>query len=49
MGSALVVSGAISQAAGWQSAWLACAVLTLVAGAALFALRERFTEAAIHR
>jgi MFS family permease len=49
MGSALVLSGAISQAAGWQSAWLACAVLTLVAGAALFALRERFTEAAIYR
>jgi len=46
MGSALVVSGAISKSAGWQSAWLACAALTLAAGAALFVLRERFTEAA---
>ena len=49
MGSALVVSGAISQTAGWESAWLACAALTLVAGVALFALRERFTEAARYR
>jgi MFS family permease len=45
MGSALVVSGAISQAAGWPSAWLACAALTLVAALALFALRERFVRA----
>src|SRR5437588_9168543 len=42
MGSALVVSGAISKAAGWESAWLACAALTLVAGGALFLSRERF-------
>ena len=44
MGSALVVSGAISKAAGWESAWLACAALTLVAGGALFLSRERFAR-----
>ena len=44
MGSALVVSGAISQGAGWPSAWLACAALTLIAALALFALRERFAR-----
>jgi predicted MFS family arabinose efflux permease len=49
MGSALVVSGAISEAAGWQSAWLACAALTLIAAGALYVLRERFTVAAKYR
>jgi len=49
MGSALVVSGAISKSASWQSAWLACATLTLAAAAALFVLRERFTVAARYR
>ena len=49
MGSALVVSGVISEAAGWQSAWLACAALTLVAASALYVLRERFTVAAKYR
>ena len=44
MGSALVVSGAISKAAGWHSAWLACAALTLAAGGALFLSRERFAR-----
>ena len=42
MGSALVLCGLISKAAGWNAAWLGGAVLTLVAAAALFALRERF-------
>ena len=44
MGSALVVSGAISKAAGWHSAWLACAALTLAASGALFLSRERFAR-----
>jgi MFS family permease len=43
MGSALVVSGAISERLGWPSAWLGCAALTLIAALALSALRERFT------
>ena len=42
LGSALVLSGLISKASSWQVAWLACAALTLVAAAALFALRGRF-------
>jgi len=46
MGSALVVSGLISKAAGWNAAWLASAALTLVAAAALFTLRERFVSRA---
>jgi MFS family permease len=45
MGSALVVSGLISKVAGWHAAWLLGAALTLVAAAALFALRERFQKA----
>ena len=45
MGSALVLSGAISKAVGWHSAWLACAALTLIAGGALFLWRERFAPA----
>jgi MFS family permease len=42
LGSALVLSGLISKAIGWQGAWLAAAVLTLAAAAALWALRPRF-------
>jgi hypothetical protein len=42
MGSALALSGAISNAHGWQTPWLACATLTLVAAGALSALRQRF-------
>jgi len=45
MGSALVVSGAISNAAGWESAWLGGAVLTAAAAAALHFLRQRFAAA----
>src|SRR5205814_7404420 len=45
MGSALVVSGLISKAAGWHAAWLAGAALTLAAAVGLFALRERFQNA----
>jgi MFS family permease len=45
LGSALVLSGHISKAAGWPAAWLACAGLTVVAAVALFALRERFSRA----
>ena len=46
LGSALALSGAISKAAGWPSAWLACAALTALAAAALHLLRPRFAEAA---
>lgn len=42
MGSALVLCGSISKVAGWNAAWLGGAILTLVAAAALFGLRERF-------
>ena len=42
MGSALLLSGFISKAAGWETVWLAFAVLTAAAAAALFALRQRF-------
>ena len=45
MGSALVLSGLISKAAGWHAAWLACAAVTLAAAAALYALRKRFVSA----
>ena len=46
MGSALVLSGLISKLAGWSSAWLACALLTLAAAVALAALRQHFARAA---
>jgi MFS family permease len=46
MGSALVLSGLISKVAGWPSAWLACALLTLAAAVALAALRQHFARAA---
>jgi MFS family permease len=42
LGSALVLSGLISKAWGWQVPWLAAAGLTLVAAAALWVLRPRF-------
>jgi MFS family permease len=45
LGSALVLSGLVAKAVGWPAAWLGCAALTLVAAAALFALRERFRRA----
>jgi MFS family permease len=41
MGSALVLSGLVAQAHGWESAWLACALLTLGAAVAMFAFRPR--------
>ena len=46
MGSALVLCGLISKAAGWPVAWLAGAGLALVAAAALFVLREHFVSRA---
>lgn len=45
MGSALVLCGLISKAAGWNAAWLGGAALTLAAAIALFLLRERFQKA----
>jgi len=36
MGSALVLSGTLSRAAGWEAAWLAFALLVGIAAAALF-------------
>ena len=41
LGSALVLSGLISKAAGWHAAWLAAALLCAAAAIALFALRTR--------
>jgi len=45
LGSALVLSGLVAKAVGWPAACLGCAALTLVAAAALFALREQFSRA----
>jgi MFS family permease len=42
MGSALYLSGLLRDAGGWQSAWLAYAVLLAAAAAALFAARGWF-------
>ena len=44
MGSALVLCGFISKAAGWPVAWLSGAGLTLAAAAALVAFREKFAR-----
>ena len=44
MGSALVLSGLVSKAAGWEGAWLAAAALVAIAAAALFLLRDRFVR-----
>jgi len=44
MGSALALSGIVSQALGWPAAWLGCAALTLAAAAALSAARQRFVN-----
>jgi len=44
MGSALVLSGLISELAGWQGAWLALAALVALAAVALFALRQEFSR-----
>jgi MFS family permease len=44
LGSALALSGAISKAAGWPSARLAGAALTLAAAVALHVLRTRFAS-----
>src|SRR5688572_19132830 len=49
MGSALVVSGLLRDAAGWRGAWLGYTALTLAAALLLFALRERFLERAGER
>jgi hypothetical protein len=49
MGSALVVSGLLRDAAGWRGAWLGYTVLTLAAAFLLFAFRERFLERAGER
>ncbi|HUQ75781.1 MAG TPA: MFS transporter [Burkholderiales bacterium] len=46
MGSALMLSGLISKAAGWEGAWLSLAGLVAIAAAALFLLRERFVSRA---
>jgi MFS family permease len=46
MGSALMLSGLISKAAGWEGAWLALAALVAIAAAALFLLREHFLSRA---
>ncbi|HYR35378.1 MAG TPA: MFS transporter [Burkholderiales bacterium] len=46
LGSALVLSGLISQAAGWHAPWLAAAALTAVAAVLLFALRGWFLSRA---
>jgi MFS family permease len=45
MGSALFVSGLLSDAVGWSGAWMLYAAVTLVAGAMLLVLRERFLRA----
>jgi MFS family permease len=42
MGSALVLSGLLRDAAGWSLAWLAFAALAAAAGAAFVLLRGRF-------
>ena len=43
MGSALFLSGLLSDAIGWRGAWLLYAGLTLAVAAVLFATREQFT------
>jgi len=44
MGSALMLSGLVSKAAGWEGAWLALATLVAVAAIALFALRDHLNS-----
>lgn len=44
MGSALVLSGLVSKAAGWEGAWLTLAAVVAIAAVALFALRERLNS-----
>jgi len=44
MGSALVLSSFLKQAAGWSGAWLFFAALAAVAGAAFVVLRPRFRQ-----
>jgi hypothetical protein len=44
MGSALVLSSFLRNAAGWGGAWLFFAALAAVAGAAFVALRARFRQ-----
>ena len=39
MGSALLISGLLRDAAGWQAAWAAYCALVLLAAALLFAYR----------
>jgi hypothetical protein len=46
MGSALVLSGALSGWAGWDFAWLAYAALLASTAATLFIVRPRFDRAA---
>ena len=49
MGSALLVSGVLKDLAGWSAAWLVFAGLSLAAGLALLALRERFLRVSDRR
>jgi hypothetical protein len=42
MGSALVLTGFITRAAGWESAWLAVAALALIAAVGLTLLRTEW-------
>lgn len=44
MGSALVLSSVLRQAAGWSGAWIAYAALAAAAGAAFALLRARFQK-----
>jgi MFS family permease len=44
MGSALALSGLLSDAIGWHNVWLAYAAMILAAAVALFAARKKLLE-----